>query len=191
MHAAATTPVTYFEYLERERLAAERHEFYHGVIYAMAGGTPEHGFVAANMIYELRRLLGSRPCVVATSDVRVRVVATGLSTYPDVSVVCGPVERALDDAHAITNPLLLVEVLSPSTEAYDRGEKFAHYRRIPSLREVVLVSTHEHRIEAFQRGDDGRWVLNEATAGQALTLVSLGGTLEVDDVYRNVVLAPA
>jgi Uma2 family endonuclease len=133
----------------------------------------------------LSRELEGRPCRVLSSDVRVRVEATDLGTYPDASVVCGPVQTAGADAHAIVNPVLLVEVLSDSTEAYDRGQKASHYRRIPSLRAYLLVSQREPRLELQVHQTDGRWTLIEAGAGERLALEPLGIGLDVDEVYRE------
>ena len=173
------------DYLKEEAASPTRHEWLRGDVYAMAGGSPEHAAVAANVVALLSALLRARPCRVYTSDARLRVVETGLATYPDVSVVCGRLETDVEDPLAITNPLLLVEVLSPTTEAYDRGAKFAHYRRIPSLREVVFVAHRERRLEVYRRDAVGRWVLYEAGAGEAVELESLGGELVVDEVYRD------
>jgi Uma2 family endonuclease len=133
------------QYLRLEEMSNVRHEYLEGEIYGMPGGTPEHGRIAANIIMLLGMHTASRRCAVFTSDVRVRVTATGLDTYPDVTVVCGRLEYDSLDPHAIANPTLLVEVTSPSTEAYDRGEKLNHYRRIPSLQEIVIVAHGERR----------------------------------------------
>ncbi|MDP9151292.1 MAG: Uma2 family endonuclease [Myxococcota bacterium] len=118
-----------------------------------------------------------------TSDARLRVLATGLATYPDISIVCGPVERDPESQETLTNPIVLVEVLSESTEGYDREEKLAHYRRIPSLREYVLISQHERRIEHLSRNDDGFWTLRDLTTPSAVALASIGCALEFEDVY--------
>jgi Uma2 family endonuclease len=120
---------------------------------------------------------------VFTSDARLRVLSTGLATYPDVTVVCGPIERDPENDETFTNPIVLVEVLSKSTAGYDREEKFAHYRRIPSLREYVLVSQREHRIEHLSRNEDGSWTLRDTTRPSALRLASIGCELSFDDVY--------
>jgi Uma2 family endonuclease len=184
----ATAPrqrMSYVEYLAFEERAERKHEYLRGEVLAMAGGTPEHGALAMSVGILLGRALQGRPCRVYSSDVRVRIEATDLATYPDVSVVCGRLERAADDANAIANPVLLVEVLSDSTEAYDRGEKAAHYRRIPSLREYLLLSQHAPRLEAYRRTDGGHWELYEARAGESLTLASVGVTLATDEVYRD------
>jgi Uma2 family endonuclease len=176
---------TYAEYLEQERASPTKHEFLNGEIFAMAGGTPEHARLCASVGAELRAQLRGRPCAVYSSDLRVRVQATGLSTYADVSVVCGRLERDLEDKDAALNPIVLVEVLSDSSEAYDRGQKFAHYRRIPSLREYVLVTRYEQRIEVFHRNEDDSWTLREARAGGGAHLEAIGGALSVDEVYRD------
>ena len=162
-----------------------RHEFLNGEVWAMAGGTPEHSALAAAVITQLGALLRGKPCRTYSADLRVRVVETGLSTYPDVSVVCGQLETAPDDRDAVTNPIVLVEVLSESTEGYDRGAKAAHYRRIPSLREYVLVSQAEPRIEVHRRAESGRWELLEARPGETIELASLGARLDVAALYAN------
>lgn len=173
------------EYLAAESASDIRHEFLDGKVFAMAGGTPEHAALAASVIRLLGNALLGRPCRVFTSDVRVRIPATGLSTYPDGSVVCGQLETDADDANAIVNPIVLVEVLSDTTEAYDRGAKAAHYRRIPSLQEYVLVSQSEPLIEVHRRNERGHFELFEARAGEHVELASLGVSLEVRAVYEN------
>lgn len=186
MAEPAPTRLSYVQYLETEASAEVKNEWLRGEVFAMAGGTPNHARLAAAIIAALSRLLADRPCEVFTSDLRVRVEATDLSTYPDVTVVCGELQTSPIDPNAITNPTLIVEVLSESTEAYDRGEKFAHYRRVPSLREVVLVSPSEPRLESYARNDMGEWVLHEAGAGELLSLRSLAGAvLETDAIYRD------
>ena len=129
--------------------------------------------------------LVGKPCRVYSSDVRVRVTETDLSTYPDASVVCGHLETDPDDPDAIANPTALVEVLSPSTEAHDRGAKWAHYRRLPSLREYILIAQDEPRIELYRRNEQGRWELYEARRSERVAVESLGIALDVDRVYEN------
>lgn len=177
--------MSHAEYLVAEAASKTRHEFLDGEVFAMAGGTPEHGALAMAVGGALVNALRGRPCRVFNSDVRVRIRETGLTTYPDVSVVCGHLERDEEDTHAIVNPVLVIEVLSDSTEAYDRGEKAAHYRQLGSLKEYVLMSQHEPRIEVFRRNDAGHWELYEATAGQRVELSSAGCALEVDELYRD------
>jgi Uma2 family endonuclease len=156
----------------------------------MAGGTLEHGRLAARLTFVLTAGLGKSPCEAFSSDAKVRVDETDLSTYPDVSVICGHIERSSMDPEAATNPVVLVEVLSDSSEAYDRGEKFAHYRRLPSLQEYVLVSQTTPHIEVFRRTGSGSWEFREATAGGRLKLESIGVELIVDEVYASVLAAP-
>jgi Uma2 family endonuclease len=176
---------TYPEYLAQELASDTKHEFLDGEIFAMAGGTPEHARLSSRVVGALLAQLRGRPCEAFSSDLRLRVLATGLATYPDVSVVCGRFEQDPEDANTLINPVVLVEVLSDSSEAYDRGEKFAHYRRIPSLREYVLVSQRRPRIEVFRRNEDGNWTLFEADASGSVQLVSIGCELSVDEVYSN------
>lgn len=151
----------------------------------MSGATQEHSARAAAVIGELGNTLDRQSCRVFTCGARVRVIETGLSTYPDVSVVCGTMETAPEDPHALTNPIVLVEVLHDSTEAYDRGDKFAHYRRIASLRAYVVVSCDEPRIEVYRRAAAGHWELTEARAGERAEIAPLAIGLDVSDIYAN------
>jgi Uma2 family endonuclease len=185
MTAAEELRMSYSEYLAAEKVAERKHEYLRGAVYAMAGGTPEHAALTAAFSIALGGALKGKPCRVYSSDLRVRVSETDLSTYPDLTVVCGKLETAADDPDAAVNPVVLVEVLSDSTEAYDRGEKAAHYRHIPSLKEYVLVSQRARRIEVFRRNAVGRWELFEYGAAERVELESLGCRLSVDDLYRN------
>jgi Uma2 family endonuclease len=174
---------TFDEYRRFEATANTKHEYLDGQILAMAGGTPEHAGLAAAVIEHLGSQLVGGSCQIFTSDLRVRVLATGLATYPDVTVVCGALERDPEDGNGATNPTLLVEVLSPSTEHYDRGEKAAHYRRIPSLREYVFVSHRERHIERWWRDAAGEWRSDEGRRGGRLELAAVGAVLDVDAIY--------
>ena len=178
-----TPRLSYAEYLALEGRASQKHEFADGQMYAMTGGTTEHARLAAAVIREVGTALRGKPCAAFSSDLRVRIEATNRALYPDASIVCGKLERASDDAHAVTNPTVIVEVLSDSTEAYDLGDKFAQYRRLPSLREVVFVSQRETRIEVYTRGANDRWSLAEHRAGETAELTSVGVRLDVDAVY--------
>jgi Uma2 family endonuclease len=175
---------TYAEYLALEAESSTRHEFLDGEIYAMAGGTPDHAALAGAVIGILR---GGLPpgCRVFTSDLRIRIAATGLSTYPDCAVVCGPTARATDDPLAVVNPVFFVEVTSPSTEDYDRGEKLRQYQHLPSLREVMIVSHREVRVTVIRRRDDDTWVSNDFHHGQSFGLVCLGRDLVANEIYRD------
>lgn len=173
------------EYISFERSSNVKHEYLDGVIYAMAGGTPEHAAMAANVIASLIAGLRERPFRVYTSDLRIRVAETGLETYPDVTVVALPAELDALDCHVVTNPVVVVEVTSPSTEEYDRGEKLGQYQRIASLREIVMVAHREQRVDVVRRGADGGWTTESAGASGRVMLASLGCLLAVDDVYRG------
>ena len=185
MMPARKQTMTYAEYIAFEEKTRERHEFLNGEVFAMGGGTIEHARLIAAVSHALSNALGERPCCVYVSELRVRIRATGLTTYPDVSVVCDRAEADAEDPHAIVNPALVVEVLSDSTEAYDRGEKAAHYRHLPSLREYVLVSQHRPRIEVYRKNDAGRWELYEYESGSRVELASTACFIAVDDVYRD------
>ena len=182
---------TFAEYLAVDEASELKHEHVHGEIFAMAGGTLEHSRITGNVARLLgNQLLGKR-CVVFNSDARVRVRATGLSTYPDVTVVCGSIERDPESASTLNNPVVLAEVLSSGTEAYDRGEKFAHYQRISSLREYVLVSSQGRRIDHYLRNDDGTWTLRPVEAPETVRLPAIGCELSLDEVYADPFAAPA
>ncbi len=172
------------EYIAFERSSGTRNEFFDGVIYAMAGGSREHALYAANVIALLGAALRTKPCSVHTADLRIRIESTGLDTYPDVSVVCGHVERDPDDEHAITNPVLVVEITSPSTAEYDRGDKLVHYQHIPSLREILLVDHREKLVEVHRRQADGSWRRYEARSG-TLELESVDAEVLVEEIYRD------
>jgi Uma2 family endonuclease len=176
---------TYDEYLVLDEASNTKHEFLRGAIYAMAGGTIDHGALAVSVSALLRVQLAGRPCRVFSSDVRVRVLATNLGTYPDVSLVCGPVERDPQNRHTVVNPIVIVEVLSDSTAAYDRGEKFEHYRQVPSLREYVLVDSRSASVEVRSRQSDGTWSTRTAGPGQHAALPSLEIDLAIDELYRD------
>jgi Uma2 family endonuclease len=186
MSTAARRSITAEEYLAAERQATERHEYVNGAVFAMVGASRAHNLVAGNVFAELRAQLRGRPCETYTTDMRVKVARTGLYTYPDVVVVCGQPELEDDHVDTLLNPTLIVEALSPPTERYDRGDKFAHYRRLPSLAEYVLVAQHRPAVERFVRQENG-WLLDAAAGLDAtVTLESLGCTLALRDVYERV-----
>jgi Uma2 family endonuclease len=173
------------EYVILEEMSNVRHEYVDGHIFAMAGGTPEHGGLCANVIALLSNALAGRPCRVFTSDVRVRVRVTGLDTYPDASVVCGRAERDAEDPNALTNPVVLVEVTSTSTAAYDRGEKLEHYKRIPSLQEVLIVAHDGIRVDVWRHRSGEEWAAESAGSEGRMRLQSLSCELAVAEIYRN------
>lgn len=173
------------EYLALEATSNVKHEYLDGQILAMAGGTPELAALAASVIGLLFPQLRDGRCRAHDSDLRVRVRATGLTTYPDVTVVCGPRERDSEDPHAVTNPTLIVEVGSPSTEEYDRGDKFEHYKGLVSLREYVLVSYREREIQVWSRGAEGTWTSAVSHDGDVASLSSVGARLDVTELYTS------
>ena len=182
---------TYGDYLSLERVSNTRHEFLDGQIYAMSGGTPEHGALASAINGQLYPQLRERGCGAFTSDVRVRT-PSGLSTYPDISIVCGPIERDAEDRDAVTNPSVIVEVLSRTTEQYDRGDKLEHYKSIPSLRQVLLVGQRERAVEVWTRGESG-WSRAVARDGEVAEL-AIGARLDVREAYdaaARVITPPA
>ncbi len=178
------------EYLRIERAALYRSEYFAGEMFAMAGGSPKHSRLKTNVLSELNVRLKQRPCAAYDSDLRICVKATGLYTYPDASVICGELE--CDDEHqdTVLNPTVVVEVLSKSTEAYDRGKKFDHYRRLESLQEYLLVSQDGPTLEHFRRNTDGTWTLTVVEGlDRSLDLPVLGITLPLAEVYDKVDLS--
>ncbi len=174
------------QYLALERVADHKSEFVNGQIFAMAGASREHNLIAGNVFAELRAQFRGRPCEAYISDMRIQVSSTGIYTYPDVAAVCD--EPLFDDAHGDTllNATLIVEVLSPSTEAYDRGEKFAHYRRLETLTDYVLITQDKIRVEHFVRQGQ-QWVLTEVSDREGqVHLVSIDCDLALREIYERV-----
>jgi Uma2 family endonuclease len=174
------------EYLARERLAVEKSELVNGVIVAMAGASKRHNAIVRNLLRALGNRLDGQPCQPFPSDLRIHVPATGLYTYPDVTVICGPPESHRKDSDTFVNPRVIFEVLSDKTEAFDRGAKFAHYRSIPSLRTYVLVSQDEVRVEWYERGEGRAFIFRDAVGeGATIELPAIGVSLAIADVYAN------
>lgn len=176
------------EYLELERAALEKHEYFDGEIFDMAGTSEEHANISSNINASLHLQLKKRPCKSYQSDLRVHIPATGLYTYPDVLVVCGK-PQLLEDAYLDTllNPIVIVEVLSPSTADYDKGAKFDHYRTIESLKEYVLVWQDKKRVARYTKQDDGSWVLRDFIGEEAeIEFSSIDCNLSMDDIYDKV-----
>ncbi len=176
------TPAAYLAWEEQQEF---RHEFVDGEIYAMTGGTVNHGEIAANFITALKNHLRGGGCRVLTSDVKVQTLESNSYCYPDISVTCDTRDRSANKF--ISYPCLIVEVLSPSTEAYDRGDKFALYRRSPNLQEYILVSTNAMRLDVYQRNELGRWEFSSHESGDSVELKSVDFSLEIDRVYENIV----
>lgn len=172
------------EYLVREAQSSEKHEFYQGQVFSMAGGTFNHARVAGNIFAVLRQSLRSGPCRPMNSDMRVHT-ASGLDTYPDVSVYCGQPELT-DNGSTLLNPSLVIEVLSPATRDYDRSGKFAHYRSIPGLRDYLLVDPEIILLEHYHRLKQDEWLLRVySTIEGSVDLETLGLTLSLRDVYEE------
>ena len=177
------------EYLARERVAETKSEYRHGEIVAMSGVSRAHNLIAGNLFRILGQQLLGGGCETYVSDVRVRVSQTGLYTYPDIAVACEPIQFEDDHVDTLLNPIVVVEVLSPSTEAYDRGDKFAHYRRLDSLQEYLLVSQDTMRVERYVRQGE-QWVLSELSApDDVLEIGAIGCSVRLGDVYHRVRLS--
>ena len=183
---ALRTGLSPAEYLEFERKARLRHEYVNGRVYAMAGGRHAHNTVSANLLTALFVAYRGRPCIAYNSDQRVKSQVSGIYTYPDISALCG--RPQFEDAHQDTllNPSLIVEVLSESTESYDRGAKFAHYRTIPSVQEYVLISQTERRVERFVRQPDNKWLMEELVGDAVLHIDTGDVDVPLDTLYDKV-----
>ena len=180
--------ITPEEYLHRERQAEHRSEYYRGEMFAMAGASANHNWIVLNIGSHLREQLKSKPCRVYPSDLKLRVEATGLFTYPDLSIVCGEPRLESDHGDVLLNPVVLVEVLSDSTEAYDRGKKFEHYRTIPSLQHYVLITQDRHSIDCFTRSNGESWNLTSCKGlSGKITLEAIECELLGSEVYDKVV----
>jgi len=180
--------ITPDEYLHRERKAEFRSEYFRGEMFAMAGASANHNLIVLNAGAHLREQLRNEPCRVYPSDLKLRIEATGLYTYPDLSVVCGEPRLESDAGDVLLNPVVLVEVLSDSTEAYDRGKKFEHYRTIPSLKHYILIAQDRHSIDCFSRQVDGSWSLtNCQEVDGKLVLNAIDSELLAAEVYDKVV----
>jgi Uma2 family endonuclease len=189
MSSQTTTYLTPEEYLAIERKAESKSEYINGEIVAMTGASREHNLISVNLTRKISEQLIRRPCEMYASDMRVRVPSTRLYTYPDVAVVCGEPEFEDDYLDTLLNPTLIIEVLSESTEGYDRGKKFGFYRTIPSLAEYLLVAQDEHRIEQYAKQPDGRWLLSEYRSTEDVAeLASIQCRLALKEVYDKVVL---
>jgi Uma2 family endonuclease len=174
------------QYLELEARAEHKSEYYNGEMYLMAGANFDHTQITDNLSRMFGNEFLTRPCNVMTRDMRVRVASTGLYTYPDAILMCGEREWA-DPAHTtLLNPTVIIEVLSDSTEAYDRGEKFWHYRQVPSLREYILVSQKAFRIDQFLRQADGDWTLHSYDGlDDTLHVRAVGCSVPLREIYRK------
>jgi Uma2 family endonuclease len=187
MTAQPKSYLTPEQYLEFERKSDEKHEYFAGTIYLMAGGSARHNRIAGSTYAALYAQLRRRNCNIYPSDMRVKMVQTGLYTYPDISIVCGNEQYEDKKEDTLLNPVVIIEVLSPSTEKYDRGKKFQNYRTLLSLREYILIAQDECYIEKYTRQVDNTWVLTEATGREeTMALSSVQCVLELMEVYEKV-----
>ena len=175
------------EYLAIERASETKNEYFNGEVFAMVGASRKHNLIAGNIFGELRQQLKGKPCEAYTNDMRVRIPTTGLYTYPDVVVVCGEPQFEDEYIDTLLNPTLIVEVLSESTESYDRGRKAGFYRTVESIAEYLLVSQDEYRVEQYVKQPDGRWLLTDICSLEiAVELSSIRCTLPMKEVYGRV-----
>ncbi len=187
MSTVPKTRLTPEQYLAIERAAQFRSEFYRGEMFAMVGASRKHNLITVNVASELHRQFKDRKCEVYQSDMRVKVNSTGLYTYPDVVATCDEPRFEDDHVDTLLNPKVIVEVLSPSTELWDRGKKFEHYRNIPSLREFVLISQDHLLVEKFAINADGEWALRDyRTLEDILVLDSISCQIKLSDVYARI-----
>jgi Uma2 family endonuclease len=185
----STRRYTPAEYYELERVADYRSDYYKGEIFAMSGGTPSHSLICANLVGELRQRLKGKPCTAYEANLRLKITATGLRTHPDASVYCGKMEPDPEDsaAETFTNPTALFEVLSPSTELYDRNVKARSYLQIESLRAFALVHQDEPHVELYTRGDDGTWPFQRCDGlSSSIPLPMLQIELPLAEIYAGV-----
>lgn len=180
------------EYLELERASKEKHEYFAGKVLAMAGASLAHNDIVANLIREIGMLLKDRPCRILPSDIRVSIPSRESYMYPDAVIVCGKPEMEDDRFDTLKNPVVIFEILSPSTEDHDRGKKFFFYRQIPSFSEYILIDTTRRFVELSRRQDDGSWVFGVvADPGGYVPVTAIQGRISMDEIYRNVSFTPA
>jgi Uma2 family endonuclease len=176
------------EYLAFEHISQERHDLVGGEVYAMTGASENHNLIVTNIIITLGSQLRNRPCKLYPSDMLVEISETGDYHYPDVSIVCEEAIIKRDKKEILLNPIVVIEVLSPSTEQYDRGKKFHNYLTVPSLQEYILVSQDTLRLERYRRHENGEWLYSETTAPEAVIELAppIGAKLTLADLYDKV-----
>lgn len=189
-HSRPPLTMTLAQYLAFEESAASKHEYVEGEVHAMSGGTYAHSVLQSNLVRALGNALVGRACVAHGPDMRVAITTSAAGQpreerlYPDVSVVCGQPELT-DHSCAVRNPTLICEVLSPSSEHYDRSQKFVLYRAIPTFREYLLISQSERKVEQYTRNDDGTWTIRTLGEGASIALPSIGVRLSLDELYEH------
>lgn len=192
MSAQPKLRYTLEDYFELERTSEARYEYGNGEVFDMSGVSHKHALIEVNLTFSLASLLREKPCRVFPANMRITVPMMPPYRYGDVSVACGKFEfQEIGGVDALTNPILIIEVLSPSTEAYDRGDKFTYYKSIPSLKEYLLVAQHRPHITQYVKQDDGSWAyceVNELTA--VLRLPSIDCELALAEIYREIEFPP-
>ncbi len=175
------------EYLEIEDQVDYKSEFYDGEIFAMAGGSRNHSVICLNLNWGIRNAIAGKDCVGFDSNMQLEIVEQDMIVYPDVMVICGEVEFSGNRTDIVTNPVLIIEVLSPSTEKFDRGDKFAYYRSIPSLREYVLVSQNEPVVEMYHKQDETTWTYTVSKGlDKSVRLRTIDHEIRLKDIYQKV-----
>ncbi len=179
--------ITAQEYLEMEATSLDKHEFYQGKVFAMSGASIPHNIISRNLMLGLGNKLKGKGCMPFGSDLRIHIPTNSLYTYPDLSIICGDIEKTNDKFDTVTNPIVIIEILSESTRDYDRGTKFKLYRDIPSLKEYLLVDSESVSIEHYAINTDGKWQLNEyRTLEDEMILHNVSITLDVKEIYQDV-----
>lgn len=186
----ATQPIPYLSeeaYLAIEESSTAKHEYFRGAMYAMSGGSSNHAKIQVALLRRIDARLDGRNCTTYGSDMRVRVADSGLYTYPDVAVVCGDAKFLTPAENTLLNPVVIVEVLSPSTEAYDRGNKFHCYESLPSLKHYVLVSSTSAVVDVLSLTANGRWEIRTyMTIEESIELDAIGVVLPMAEIYARV-----
>lgn len=182
--------ITVSEYFEIERNSLEKHEYYEGELFAIAGAKKKHNLIVSNLIISIGSQFKGRPCSVYPPDMKVAVDKYNHYTYPDISIVCGESKFVNESEDSLVNPKVIIEVMSDSTEKYDRGKKFQSYRNISSLEEYVLVSTENKKVELFTKSSDDKWVFSESNESGIIKLASIDCVLNLDDIYDKVEVSP-
>lgn len=174
------------DYLEGERVSLIKHEYIRGEVYAMAGASKAHVTIAGNLFAMLRSHLRGRGCIPYMADMKVQIEAASIYYYPDVTVTCDERDNSSSDEDFIRYPCLVVEVLSPKTAAFDRGDKFADYRTIDTLEDYVLINQERMSVEYFQRNSEGLWVLHPYSQGEEIYLASVDFHCPIEALYEDV-----
>jgi Uma2 family endonuclease len=187
MNAEPILKYTVEEYLELEEASLEKNEFYKGEIFAMAGASIPHNQIVRNTMVNIGKFLEDKKCQIFPSDLRIHSITNSLYTYPDLSIICDDIETVGKRKNTVTNPTVLIEVLSKTTQDYDRGAKFKLYRDIESLKEYILISSLETLVEKYDKQADGSWVLHEYKKEMDIfKITSIDLLVTVKDLYRNV-----